>query len=150
MAASENLESSTVARRIAGECIGLRARQLGRLISRVYDDALRIDGVTNVQLGLLASIEIAGPIHPGELARLSGTEKSTVARNVRGLMAHGWVRAEDAVSEPGRLLTLSPSGRQLLVDAFPSWSKAQANALALLGSEALETLDRFLQPVRHP
>ncbi|MEA1903159.1 MAG: MarR family winged helix-turn-helix transcriptional regulator [Actinomycetota bacterium] len=139
-----------VARRIADECIGQRTRQLGRLVSRIYDDALRPHGVTNAQVGMLTAIEMVGPVRPTILGRIVGAEKSTVSRNVRGLVDRGWVQVRDDAEERGKLLELTPEGRGLLVLIFPAWEQAQGKAVALVGPRASETLSGYLREVQTP
>lgn len=148
-AAEGNSDVRMVARRIAGECISWRVRHLGRVVGRIYDDALRTHGVTAAQVGLLTAIELSGPVHPGTLGKILGSEKSTVSRNLRALIDREWVQASDAAAEPGKLLELAPAGKALLVEIYPAWEQAQDKALGLIGAAAPEILDRFLEEVRN-
>lgn len=142
-------DAHSVAAQIASECVGQRARQLNRLISRLYDDALRPHGVKNAQLAFLTAIQLAGPLRPGELAKLVGAEKSTVTRNVRVLIDRGWVHSRELSGEPGKTLRLTAEGRELLVAIFPAWREAQGRALEMLGPKATVTLGEYVEGARN-
>ena len=48
-----------VARLIASGCVALRVRRLGRVVTRIYDNALAPHGINIAQLNLLAAVSIA-------------------------------------------------------------------------------------------
>jgi len=133
-----------IARQIARECLGLRSRHLGRMVTRIYDQALRPHGLTLPQLSLLTAIELMGPVQPAELCEPLGLEKSTLSRNVRLMAARGWVREQPTEHGKGKLLELTPAGEALLLSAAGAWEAAQEEARALLGRESRTTLDRLL------
>ena len=140
-------EVREIARRVAGNCVGQRARQLSRVASRIYDDELRPFGVSNSQVGLLTAVHLAGPVHPGKLGDFVAAEKSTVSRNIRVMIERGWVQESDAAGEPGKLLELTAAGKSLLAEIGPAWERAQRKALSLFGSDASAVLDELLADV---
>jgi len=115
------------------------------VVSNVYADAMQSRLATNPQVGLLAAIQLAGPVHPFRLGKILAIEKSTVSRNVRILIDKGWVLESDAGIKRGKLLELTSAGRALLVDVYPVWEEAQNKALELVGVDAPAALDRMLE-----
>lgn len=142
-----NEQARTDASRIAGECLGWRSRQLGRMVSRLFDDALRPHGLNNAQLSLLTAVETIGPVRPGALSRILGAEKSTVTRNVAVLADRGWVQSKEIAQEPGKRLEVTQEGRSLIVTAFPDWERAQQQVLEALGDAASQTLTGYIEGV---
>ena len=120
---------------MAGQCIARRVRRLSRLITRIYDDALRPHGLTTAQFGMLSSIIRGGPISPAELGRRFELEKSTVSRNLVRMVEHGWVTQTPGDTR-GVELRATATGRRLFEQVHPAWQAAQAAASALLTAEA--------------
>jgi DNA-binding MarR family transcriptional regulator len=132
--------SKAAAARIVSRCIGFRARRLMRVVSRLYDEALRDSELTVAQLSLLAAIELQGPVQPGELAQAMDLEKSTLSRNVKLMVERGLLRISEG--ETGRAQTLELTA---LIAALPAWEQAQQQAGALLGPDAAKVLDRLFE-----
>jgi DNA-binding MarR family transcriptional regulator len=122
-----------LARRIARGCLGMRVRLLGRVLSAIYDEALRPLGLNCAQLNLLVALGARGPVPAVELGRMLRVEKSTLSRNLRRLAAQGWITQ-------GREVALAPKGADLLRSAVPGWRQAQRRARALLGAAGARAL----------
>ena len=127
--------------RIAASCIAVRLRLLNRVVTNLYDEALRPLGLKVSQLNVLvvaAKLGVARPARVGELLHL---DLSTLSRNVDRMMARGWLEAvpeEDARTQPFRL---TEQGRRLLERAVPAWEKAQEQAAELLGKPGVAMLN---------
>ncbi len=132
---------SAAAHQIADECLGMRVRRLSRTVTRLFDDALRPEGISTAQLNMLVAIAHAGPMRPSALARALDLEKSTVTRNLERMLSRGWVRAVRRPEQSGYVVEVQPAGLSLLERAFPLWATAQARARRLVG-EALATAVR--------
>lgn len=130
------------AERIAAECIAVRLRMLNRRITRLYDDALREQGLGIAQLNMLVAIAKAGEVSPVALGEALDLEKSTLSRNVARMRERGWVVVEPAGRGPGQRLTLTDEGLALLDAVEPAWARAQEQARALLGAALGGELER--------
>jgi DNA-binding MarR family transcriptional regulator len=128
-AADEPLSSQ-----IARNCLMTRARQISRVLTSLYDDALRPFGIVAPQFSLLVLIAEFGPISRSDLGRRNHHERSTLTRNLQPLIAQGWV-AEDVPASDGRSrpLSLTHEGKALLDSAASAWSAAQSHVTRLLG-----------------
>ncbi len=136
--------SREVARRIASECLSVRVRRLGRVVTRIYDAALAPHGITTAQLNLLAAIGVIDGARPTDLTRLLAVEKSTLSRDLKRMEQLGWVHTHPAAAGRGRSVTLTPVGARLLVKVRPAWEKAQETALAELGERPFAQLQKLL------
>jgi DNA-binding MarR family transcriptional regulator len=125
---------------MAATCLGVKARQLSRVISRIYDRALRPTGAKVSQLTILVAAGKMGLARPQTVCRMLNMDASTLSRNVERLKARGWlavVEDEDARAQPFRL---TAAGRRMVERATPAWRKAQAEATALLGEHGVRAL----------
>jgi DNA-binding MarR family transcriptional regulator len=129
-----------VGRLIASECLSVRVRRLGRVVTRIYDAALAPHGVSAAQLNLLSAIAVGEGARPKDLAQLLDLEKSTLSRDLKRMEQLGWLRSNEAGPGGGRFVTLTPAGSRLLTDLRPAWEKAQAAARAELGHEPFAQL----------
>ncbi len=140
-------------REISNRCIAARTRLLSRVVSQVYDDALRPLGIKVSQLNVLVVVGRFEPVAPAEVARLLFMEKSTLSRNIRRLAQRGWIEVKPGGSGRGQVLGLTASGRDLVARALPLWRQAQRQVVALLSSSGASALclvaERVWQQARH-
>ena len=129
---------------IAGECLAVRVRTLNRVVSALYDDALRPHGVRVGQLNLIVAIARLGTARPGDLCRILSMDKSTLSRDVEVMRRNGWLEVEDTADSRARPLRLSLQGHALLEAAIPAWRQAQEEAEALLGPEGVTALGQVI------
>ena len=141
-------KSKQLAKTISYECIGYRVRMLNRVVSKIYDDALRPHGIRFSQMNILTTVVLKGPIQPAEVGRLLALEKSTLSRNVRLMEANGWLKAESAVTGPGLQLRITGRGERLYESAAPAWRKAQKETQMLLGDDGTQALLRAADRIR--
>jgi DNA-binding MarR family transcriptional regulator len=110
---------------IARDCLASRLRLLNRLVTGIYDTALRPHGLRISQMNLLVAVSARGKMRGSELCRLLRLEKSTLSRDVERLVERGWI-----VRSPA--LEVTRAGEQLLTACLPAWRGAQREARKLL------------------
>src|SRR5262245_51129239 len=135
-----------IAERTAANCLATRVRQLSRLVTRVYDDALRPLGITASQFTLLTQLAQQDGITAVEIGGSLDIEKSTLSRNLRRLLTLGLIVMDPPAGRRGRGLHLTPKGKAAITDAYPVWLTAQTKALSIIGPESRGILDTL---VRH-
>ena len=118
---------------IAGGCLAVRIRMVARAVSALYDRSLADHDLTVAQLNILVFVGKAGPCPPGTIGRMLQMEKSTTSRNLRPLLARGWLAGEGAGTRL-REVRLTARGRQRLATAIEAWRGAQGQARDLLGA----------------
>src|SRR5438128_9420353 len=140
--AIEDTRMQAMIDKVAGECVAVRLRMLNRVITNIYDDALRSLDLKVSQMNILVAAAKMGTAHPIEVCEYLHLDVSTLSRNVERMKARGWLEVvpdEDGRSQPFRL-TLQ--GRKLLEKAVPAWEDAQRRASELLGNEGISLLDK--------
>ena len=137
---TEHQKTSPAIDAIARTCIAVRLRLLNRVVTNLYDDALRPLGLKVSQLNLLVVTAKLGLAQPAKVCDILHLDTSTLSRNVERMRAKGWVEVvpgEDARTQPFRL---TAQGRNLLEKAVPAWEEAQRQATELLGDESTALL----------
>src|SRR5687768_18449987 len=132
---------------IAGECVAVRLRMLNRIVTNIYDDALRPLDLKVSQMNILVAAAKMGTARPSEVCEHLHLDVSTLSRNVERMKARGWLEVvpdEDGRSQPFRL-TLQ--GRKLLEKAIPVWSEAQKQVRKVLGDGFVEQLNQAMKRV---
>jgi DNA-binding MarR family transcriptional regulator len=133
---------------IARTCIAVRLRLLNRVVTNLYDDALRPLGLKASQLNVLVVTAKLGLARPAKVCEILQLDASTLSRNVERMRAHGWLEVvpeSDARAQPFRL---TAQGKRLLERAFPAWEAAQRQAESLLAAPGIDLLDRAARKLR--
>jgi DNA-binding MarR family transcriptional regulator len=135
---------------IAKNCIAVRLRLLNRVVTSLYDNALRSLGLKVSQLNILVVTAKLGLARPAQVCDILQLDTSTLSRNVERMRAHGWLEVvpdKDARAQP---FQLTAQGRRLIDKAAPAWEKAQRQAAGLLGKEGMALLEKVSQSVGRP
>lgn len=130
---------------IAQNCIAVRLRRLNRVVTNLYDDALRPLGLKVSQMNILIVAARLGLARPAKVSEILQIDVSTLSRNVERMRAQGWLEAvpeADARAQPFRVTV---EGRRLIEKAVPRWERAQQQACELLGKDGLGLLDRTVR-----
>ena len=128
--------------KIAGECVAVRLRMLNRVITNIYDNALRPLDLKVSQMNILVAAAKMGTARPSDVCEYLHLDVSTLSRNVERMKDRGWLEVvpdEDGRSQP---FQLTPQGRKLLEKAIPAWSEAQQEVKRLLGDGFVHQLNR--------
>jgi DNA-binding MarR family transcriptional regulator len=117
---------------IGKACFALHARMTARLLSRVYDAAMRPADLRLAQFGLLGAIAHGSNPSETALAERLGLERTTLVRNLKLLTEKGWI---EPLSGDGRGVRhrLTEAGREKLESAIPLWEAAQRRIEDKLG-----------------
>lgn len=135
------VDIAEIAEATSSTCIATRVRQLSRIITRVYDDALRPLGITASQFTLLTQLAQQDGITAVEIGTELDIEKSTLSRNLKRLLALGHLTMDPPAGRRGRGLHLTPKGQDVIQKAYPVWKEAQTKAVRTLGPDSRTTLD---------
>jgi DNA-binding MarR family transcriptional regulator len=134
-----------IAEATSAACLSTRVRQLSRIITRVYDDAMRPLGITASQYTLLAQLASRDGITAVEIGFGLDIEKSTLSRNLKRLLALGHIVMDPPAGRRGRGLHLTPKGQVVLKEAFPIWQQCQTRSGLAMGADCRATLDGLLE-----
>ena len=131
------------------ECTCFRVRGAARRISQIYSRHLAPTGLKISQFSLLGFVSGRGPIAISQLAELLATDRTTVTRNLRPLLALGVIEQTEASDRRRHELVATAAGRALFKRALPLWAAAEQEVRTAMGAkltaELHGALDRSME-----
>lgn len=125
-------------------CTNLKVRQLMRRVAQHFDAEVGKSGLKGTQYSLLSYVTKLGPIRPVDLAALMKVDASTLSRNLKPLVAAGWITLEAGVDGRSRLIHATEAGREKRHEAQRRWRVAQEGINAAVGPERVIALHALI------
>ncbi|WP_332778258.1 MarR family winged helix-turn-helix transcriptional regulator [Polaromonas sp.] len=125
-------------------CTNLKLRQLMRRVAQHYDAEVGKTGLRGTQYSLLSYVYKLGPIRPGDLAVEMKVDASTLTRNLKPLIAAGWLELAAGVDGRSRLVSITDEGREKRQEAQRRWRVAQEAINQALGVERVVALHAMI------
>jgi DNA-binding MarR family transcriptional regulator len=125
-------------------CTNFKLRQLVRRVTQHYDGELAKSGLKTTQYSLLSHVQKLGPVRPGDLARAMTMDASTLTRNLKPLIAAGWVELASGRDGRSRSIAITPAGRDKRAPAPAHWKAAQQQINARLGNDRVLALHALI------
>ena len=125
-------------------CTNLKLRQLMRRVAQHYDAEVGKTGLKGTQYSLLSYVAKLGPIRPGDLAREMKVDASTLTRNLKPLVAAGWLLLQAGADGRSRLVTITHEGREKRQEAQRRWRVAQEAINQTLGEANVVALHALI------
>jgi DNA-binding MarR family transcriptional regulator len=108
-------------------CLCLHVQRAARALARHFDEAFRPFDLTHGQFSLLMSLNRPEPPNIGSIAALLAMDRTTLTAALKPLERRGLVKVSvDKEDKRSRRLTITATGRALLAQAFPLWTRAHA------------------------
>ena len=127
---------------ISRECVAVRLRLLNRVVTNVYDEALRPLGIKVSQLNILVAIGAMGTARSADVGEVLCLEPSTLSRNLERMRTQGWIEEVDSEDARSKPLRLTATGRKVLAQAHTRWEDAQRDVRKLLGADLTAAIGR--------
>lgn len=125
-------------------CTNLRLRQLTRQVSQHYDAQMAAAGLKTTQYSLLSAVLTLGPARPADLASALKMDPSTLTRNLKPLIAAGWVEMAPGADGRTRAVSITAAGRAKRTEAQRHWKAAQLGLNRILGVPRVAALHALL------
>jgi DNA-binding MarR family transcriptional regulator len=125
-------------------CSNAKLRQFTRRVSQHYDQEMAQIGLKTTQYSLLSQVLHRGPIRPGDLAKAMTLDASTLTRNLKPLVAAGWLIVGAGADSRSHLVTITAAGRAKRAEAQRRWKAAQDGLNQLLGVEQVLALHELI------
>lgn len=116
------------------ECTCFRVRGAARRMTQIYSRHLAPTGLKISQFSLLGFVAARGPITIGQLSELLATDRTTLTRNLRPLLATGVIERAEASDKRRHELVATPDGRALFKRALPMWAAAEQEVRSAMGA----------------
>jgi DNA-binding MarR family transcriptional regulator len=121
-------------------CTNFKLRQLVRRVSQRYDAEVGKAGLKTTQYSLLSHVLRLGPVRPGDLAAAMTMDASTLTRNLKPMLAAGWLQMSAGADGRSRLVHITDAGRDKRAEAQRHWKAAQEGLNQLLGVERVRAI----------
>ncbi len=125
-------------------CANMRLRRAGRTLTDFYNSVMEPSGLHANQFTLLIPAYLDPGLPINRLSKITGLDRTTLARNLKLLEEHGWIDLRAGKDQRTREVHLTEAGRQALMAALPLWEQAQQQVIASLGREDLNQLFAIL------
>ena len=107
-------------------CACTSLRRAARAVSRLYDQALAVTGVSAGQLSLLMVLaQQDQPVTQGWLGEILALDSTTLTRTLAPLAGRKWIRSEPGDDRRERRWMVTPAGRRQFDVARPKWERVQ-------------------------
>lgn len=126
------------------ECTCFRVRSAARRVTQIYSRHLAPTGLRISQFSLLGYVIARGPVSITELSELLATDRTTLTRNLRPLMASGVIERAAAGDRRRHELVATPAGRALFKRALPLWAEAEQEVRTAMGAKLTADLHAAL------
>jgi len=127
------------------ECTCFRVRGAARRVTQIYSRHLAPTGLKISQFSLLGFVAARGPITIGQLSELLATDRTTLTRNLRPLLANGVIERAAAGDKRRHELVATAAGRALFKRALPLWVEAEQEVRAAMGPRLTADLHGALE-----
>ena len=144
--ARSGIETAYAAR--GGECAYANLKLVTRVVSTVYDEALRPCGLRASQLALLWAILALEPVDAGRLGSVTLTDQTTLSRTIATLRSAGLVSIRAGTDRRVKVVRLTAAGRARFRAAMPLWEAAQRRASEILSLDEVRRLGRRVRGAR--
>jgi DNA-binding MarR family transcriptional regulator len=118
-------------------CASFKAKRFARLVAREFDAHLANVGLKSTQFTILLHVQRRGPLTAGDLSAMVGLVASTLTRNLRPLMDHGWIVQMHGQDGRSRWVSITPLGNQMIERATVHWRLAQAQVNQTIGGQGI-------------
>ncbi len=125
-------------------CTNLKLRQLTRRVGQHYDRIVGVAGLKTTQYSLLTYVAGLGPVRPGDIADALEMDPSTLTRNLRPMLANGWLAIGPGTDGRTRSVTVTAAGRAKRAEAQCEWKRAQLAINKRLGDARVVELHALL------
>lgn len=121
-------------------CYCAEARRVSRLLTAKYDAALASMELTSNQFETLSVLHAMERCSGRVLAQKLAVDKTTLSRNLRGMIEAGLIVAKDSPEDARQMdYSLTTVGRRKLAKAQPLWQVVHEEISQQLGSQAAST-----------
>jgi DNA-binding MarR family transcriptional regulator len=133
--------------RSLGMCACGNLRQAARLVTQLYDEALKPSGLLITQFGVLMTIKKMQPATINRLVEQLGMDRTTLTRNLKPLVGKGLVSIVSGTDQRTREVSLTEKAEGKIKTALPLWEAAQNKFLNSVGETEWTHLQQGLSHV---
>jgi DNA-binding MarR family transcriptional regulator len=111
-------------------------RRTSRVLTQLYEEALRPLGLRPTQLTILQALSRTGEVSQGQLGKVLAMDSTSLTRTLAIMAWRGWITERRGEDRRERWVRLSKRGDVQLRRALPAWEKVQSRLRRQLGEQA--------------
>jgi DNA-binding MarR family transcriptional regulator len=128
-------------------CMCASFRRASRILTQLYEEALRPTGLRATQFTVLQTLSLAGEVTQGKLGQILAMDSTTVTRTLSTMGRRGWIAKRRGEDRREWRMRLSKAGETQFQDALPHWERAQTRLRRKLGDELSRDLMKLTQKI---
>ena len=128
-------------------CINAKLRRLHRLLNAAYQSKIKPFGLRGSMLSILFIIGKRQHINQKAIADRLVLDASTMSRDLKKLVAKGWVKVSKGQDSRNSELELTAEGYQLLEEVTPVWEELHKKVEAILGKHNILQIDHLITAI---
>ena len=132
---------------LALPCICASLRRTSRVLTQLYEDALRSTGLRGTQFTILQALSLTGEVTQGKLGEILAMDSTTLTRTLNIMNRHGWIAKRRGKDRREWRMRLSRAGEVQFKQSLPHWEKAQTYVRRHLGKALSDDLMNLTQKV---
>ena len=125
-------------------CACLQLRKATRVVTQLYDEALRPVGLRSTQLPILVTLAAHGSLSTTELGDSLVLDRTTLIRNLRPLQRRGLIEVGREQGRRTHKAALTEAGHKATAAAIPLWAEAQSRVTDGIGPRQSLEMQRSL------
>jgi len=122
-------------------------RRASRVLTQLYEDALRPAGLRASQFTILQVFSLAGEVTQAQLGQILAMDSTTLTRTLTIMSRHGWIAKQRGEDRREWRMQLSGAGEVQFRQALPYWEKAQTKLRRELGDDLSDGLMKLTQKI---
>jgi DNA-binding MarR family transcriptional regulator len=128
-------------------CMCATFRRASRILTQLYEEALRPTGLRVTQFTILQTLSLAGEVTQGKLGQILAMDSTTLTRTLSTMGRSGWIAKRRGEDRREWRMRLSKSGETQFKDALPHWERAQTRLRRQLGDQLYRDLMKLTQEI---
>lgn len=129
------------------ECACFNLRKASRVITQLFDKAMKNEGVRGTQFSILAVLSALGEETITGLSKVLVMDRTTLTRNLKPMESTGLIRIARGSDLRSREVSLTDKGHRTFEKTFPHWKKTQDMVIEKLGKKRFHNLLRDLAEI---
>jgi DNA-binding MarR family transcriptional regulator len=117
-------------------------RQASRVVTQLYDKALKPSGVKITQFGILRVLSHFPGLTTGEMAEALVMDSTTLTRTLKIIHDSKWIESTPGEDRRERHWRLTAAGQERLQEAVPLWKNAQKEFAQMMDDVDLDGLTK--------
>ena len=121
-------------RQIGLNCVCFNLRKASRVVSQLYDEALKPAGLKATQFPILLVAYVLPEPNMTSMSKMLAMDRTTLTRNLKVLEREGLLKIRPGKDQRKKVIHLTDGARASLKKGIPLWEEAQAKIMGHLDS----------------